>query len=106
MMCWAVLFLPRSIKPLMKRLRMNLPLSDTDDNPLVEDPGTENFTISKPVDVEAVDRQIVLMFARRKAGKYIFPAEGYPLCKHTDIGNFLQDWEADRYDPDKRWSEG
>lgn len=85
-----------TMKPLMKRLRMNLPLSDSNGDPLVEDPGTENFTISKTIDVEAVERQIVLMFARRKSGRYIFSAEGYGLAKLTDIGDFRRS----KTDPD------
>lgn len=85
-----------TLKPLMKRLRMNLPLSDPDGNILVEDPGKEGFVISKPVDVESVERQIILMFARRKGGKWVFTAEGYPLCKLTDIGNFRRS----KTDPD------
>ncbi len=77
-----------TLKPLMKRLRMNLPLSDTSGNALVEDPGKQNFSISKPTDVDAPDRQIVLIFAKRNAGRYLYTAEGYSLCKLTDIGNF------------------
>lgn len=76
------------VKPLMKRVRMNLPLADSSGNPIVEDPGAEDFSIGKPIDVESVERQIILMFARRKGGKYIFSAEGYSLCKLTNIGNF------------------
>lgn len=85
-----------TVKPLMKRLRMNVPLSDIDGDPIVEDPGTENFSIGKPIDVESVERQIILLFARRKAGKYIFSAEGYSLCKLTNIGNFRRS----KTDPD------
>lgn len=85
-----------TVKPLMKRLRMNVPLSDVDGDPIVEDPGTENFSIGKPIDTEGVDRQIILMFARRKVGKYIFSAEGYSLCKLTDIGEFRRS----KTDPD------
>jgi hypothetical protein len=85
-----------TLKPLMKRLRMNLPLSDTDGNPIVEDPGTENFCIGKPIDVESVERQIVAIFARRKGGRYLFTAEGYSLCKLTNIGAFRRS----KTDPD------
>lgn len=77
-----------TLKPLMKRLRMNQPLSDENGNPIVEDPGTEHFSIGKPVDVDSPDRQIVLIFARRKNGRYIYSAEGYSLAKLTAIGKF------------------
>ncbi len=76
-----------TLKPLMKRLRMNLPLADTNGNPLVEDPGTENFSLGKPIDVESSERQIILIFGRRKAGRFIYTAEGYSLCKLTNIGD-------------------
>lgn len=85
-----------TLKPLMKRLRMNLPLTDSAGNPIVEDPGTEDFVIGKPIDVESVERQIILMFARRKGGKYVYTAEGYSLCKLTNIGSFRRS----KTDPD------
>lgn len=85
-----------TLKPLMKRLRMNLQLSDADGDPLVEDPGTENFGIGKPIDTEAPEYQILLMFARRKRGKFIYTAEGYSLCKLNDIGAFRRS----KTDPD------
>ena len=79
------------LDPLLRRLRMNLPLSDPTGTPIVELPGI-TFTISKPVDAESIDRQIVLLFARRKAaGNFIFTAEGYSLCKLTDIGAVKRD---------------
>lgn len=79
-----------TLKPLLKRLKMNLPLSDSAGNPIVEDPGLKDFTLSKPVDADTVDRQVVLIFARRKAGKFIYSAEGYSLCKLTDVGKFTR----------------
>jgi hypothetical protein len=47
-----------TVKPLMKRLRMNLVLADSSGNSIVEDPGTENFVIGKPIDTEAPEYQI------------------------------------------------
>lgn len=85
-----------TLKPSMKRLRMNVPLCDQSGNSIVEDPGTENFTIGKPIDVESQEWQIVLIFARRKGGKYLYSAEGYSLCKLTNIGNFRRS----KTDPD------
>lgn len=75
-----------TLKPLLARLEMNLPLSDSSGNPIVEDPGKLNFTLSKPVDYDPPDRQIVLIFGKRRAGKHIYSAEGYSLCKLSDIG--------------------
>jgi hypothetical protein len=85
-----------TLKPLLKRLRMNLPLTDPDGNSIVEDPGAANFSIGKTIDVESVERQIILLFARRKAGKYLYTAEGYSLCKLTNIGNYRRS----KTDPD------
>ena len=85
-----------TVKPLMKRLRMNLVLSDENGNSIVEDPGTENFVIGKPIDTEAPEYQIILMFARRKKGKFFYYAEGYSLCKLNDIGSF----KRSKTDPD------
>jgi hypothetical protein len=85
-----------TLKPLMKRLRMNLVLADQDGVPIVEDPGTEHFNIGKPVDTEAPEYQIVLIFARRKRGKFLYNAEGYSLCKLNDIGSFRRS----KTDPD------
>lgn len=85
-----------TVKPLMKRLRMNLELSDSDGNSIVEDPGTENFGIGKPIDNEGPEYQIVLMFARRKRGRFLYTAEGYSLCKLNDIGSFRRS----KTDPD------
>lgn len=77
-----------TLKPMMKRIRMNLPLCDTDGNSIVEDPGAENFNIGKPVDADSQDWQIILLFARRKNGRFVYTAEGYSLAKLTNIGNF------------------
>lgn len=85
-----------TLKPSMKRIRMNVPLCDGSGNSIVEDPGTENFSIGKPIDVESQEWQIVLIFARRKGGKFVYTAEGYSLCKLTAIGNFRRS----KVDPD------
>ena len=62
-----------TVKPLLKRLRMNLALADEDGNSLVEDPGTADFNIGKPIDTESPEYQIILMFARRKRGYTVLP---------------------------------
>jgi hypothetical protein len=85
-----------TLKPLLKRVRLNVPLCDKDGNPIVEDPGAENFSIGKPTDTESQEWQIVLLFGRRKGGKYVYTAEGYSLCKLTNIGSFRRS----KTDPD------
>jgi hypothetical protein len=85
-----------TLKPSLKRIRMNIPLCDTDGNPIVEDPGTEHFSIGKPIDVESQEWQLVLFFARKKAGRWVYTAEGYSLCKLTNIGAFRRS----KTDPD------
>lgn len=85
-----------TLKPLLKRIRMNVPLCDVDGNSIVEDPGMEAFSLGKPTDVESQEWQIVYLFARRKGGRYIFTAEGYSLCKLTNIGQF----KRSKTDPD------
>lgn len=76
-----------ALKPMMVRLRMNLPLSDDDGNSLVEDIGEPGYVVSKPVDADAIDRQILCVFARKRPGGFIYTVEGYPLVKLTDIGS-------------------
>ena len=83
-------------KPLLMRLRMNLPLSDGTGASVVEDVGEPNFVISKPVDAESIDRQLLLVFAKKRTGKTFYTVEGYPLCKLTDIGNV----KRSKTDPD------
>jgi hypothetical protein len=75
-----------SLKPMMTRLKMNLPLADSAGHSLVEDVGDPGYVISKPVDAESVDRQILCVFARKRPGGFIYHIEGYPLVKLTDIG--------------------
>lgn len=77
-----------TLKPLLKRLRMNVRLSDDNGYPLVEDPGTDGFELSKPVDAESYPRQIIVVYRRNITGGPIYVAEGYPYCKLTDIGNY------------------
>lgn len=85
-----------TLKPMMKRIRMNVALCDSSGNSIVEDPGTENFSLGKPIDVESQEWQIVLLFARKKAGRFVYTAEAYSLCKLTNIGNF----KRSKTDPD------
>lgn len=85
-----------SLKPLMKRLRMNLALSDASGNPIVEDPGTENFVIGKPVDSDGHEYQLLAFFGKKVGGQYLYTCEGYSLVKLNNIGNFRRS----KTDPD------
>lgn len=73
-------------KPLLMRLRMNLPLVGPTGTSIVEPVGDPGFVLSKPVDAESIDRQLLLVFSKKRLGKTFYTVEGYPLCKLTDIG--------------------
>jgi len=90
-------------KPLLLRLRMNLPLSLGDGTSIVEDVGEAKFNISKPVDADSIDRQILLLFNKKKTGKNLYSAEVYPLCKLTDIGNVKRS-KTDADAPSLTWT--
>jgi hypothetical protein len=78
-------------QPLMRRLRMNLPITDTSGNNLVEIPGNNQYVLSKPQDADDVDRQLLMMFARKINGQYLYTVEGYPLVRNTDVGTYKRD---------------
>ncbi len=82
------------LSPVIKRLRLNLPLSDSAGNSIVEQPGQNDYVISKPVDSDGVDRQIMLVFERSKAGKVIYEVEVYALVRSSDFGNSKRDKTA------------
>lgn len=81
------------LSPLLRRLRMNLPLSDPNGNPIVEMPG-DPYVVSRPTTDLEPDYQLILIFARQKAGNFIYTAEGYSLCRLDDIGNYRRDKTA------------
>jgi len=81
------------LSPLLRRLRMNLPLTDQAGNNIVEQPGTP-YVVSRPVDDTEPDYQLILLFARQKASGYIYTAEGYSLVRLDDIGNYRRDKTA------------
>lgn len=82
-----VTFTPiESLKPLIKRLKNNLPLTDAGGTSLVENPGASDYFVGKPVEADFVERQLLLIRARSKAGRKIFTVEAYPLVKLTNVG--------------------
>lgn len=92
------------LKPLLQRLRNNLPISDAQGNALVEDVGTANFFVGKRLDAEFVDRQLLLYRARSRGGKKIYTCEGYPLVKLTDIGESKFGDKKDQDAAELTWS--
>lgn len=85
-----------SLKPLVKRVRNNLPLQDEDGNLLVEDAGQKDFFVGTPLEADFVPRQLLLVRARSRAGGKLYTVEPIPLCKLTKIGAAKMDKE----DPD------
>ena len=80
-----------TLKPLLKRIKNNLPLVDSNGSILVEDVGESGYGIGKPVEADAVERQLLLLRKRSKGGKTIYTCDGFPLVKLTDIGNAKKD---------------
>lgn len=80
--------------PLLRRLRMNLPLADVNGNNLVEQFGGPGYVISRPTTDTETDYQLILIFARLHDGAYIYTAEGYSLVRLDDIGNYKRDKTA------------
>lgn len=78
-------------KPVVRRLRYNLRLSDDNGNSLVEEPGGANAGWGRPVDSDNVERQVLLIRQYNKGGLPIYTVDGYSLCKLTDIGNSKKD---------------
>jgi hypothetical protein len=81
------------LSPLLRRLRMNLPLTDNDGNNIVEAPGAP-YVISRPTTDADTNYQLILVFARQRQGGYIYTAEGYSLVRLDDIGNYKRDKTA------------
>ncbi|ANN98202.1 hypothetical protein [Mycobacteroides abscessus] len=82
-----------TLKPVIKRLRNNLPLQDEDGNLLVEDAGQEDYFVGTPLEADFVPRQLLLVRARQRAGGKLFTIEPIPLCKLTSIGAAKMDME-------------
>ena len=73
-------------RPFLRRLRNNLRLVDAVGDLLVEAPGVADAGWSKPLEADTVDRQVLLVKARKRSGKTMYVVEGYSCCKLTDIG--------------------
>ncbi len=79
-------------KPVVRRLRYNLPLSDVNGLDIVELPGTpEAGGWGRPLDGDNVGRQVLEVREIKKNGLPFYKVDGYALCKLTDIGNSKKD---------------
>jgi hypothetical protein len=78
-------------KPLIRRLRNNLPLNDSNGNIIVELPGVAGAGWSRPLDGDNVERQVLLISEFRKGGLPVYTVDGYSLCKLDNLGNSKKD---------------
>ena len=67
--------------PLIHRLESELPLADESGNPLVPLPGEDNYGAGPILDADSPEYQLMLLYARRTSGGFIYRAEGYPAVK-------------------------
>lgn len=80
-----------TLRPYIKRIRHNLPLLDNSGAFITDDPGQLGAFWGTPIDTDPVEWQLLTLHARRKQGKTIIVANGYPLCKVIDKGNTKMD---------------
>lgn len=73
-------------KPSVRRLRLNLPMVDSNGDLLVETPGGVDAVWTQPLDPSAPDRQFLLISARKRGGRFFYEIEGYDCARLTDIG--------------------
>lgn len=67
--------------PLIHRLENDLRLQDENGASLVPDMGGQDYGVGSKADIDTVERQLLLVYAKRKAGKFTYRVEGYPLVK-------------------------
>lgn len=80
-----------TLRPYIKNIRHNLPILDSSGNFILQDPGQLGAFWGTPIDTDPVEWQLLTLHARRKGGKTIVVANGYPLCKVVDKGNSKMD---------------
>jgi type II secretory pathway pseudopilin PulG len=78
-------------KPLIRRLRNNLPLNAANGSIIVELPGAANSGWSRPLDGDNIERQVLLVSEFKKGGLPVYTVDGYSLCKLDDIGKSKKD---------------
>lgn len=67
--------------PLIHRLEAELPLADESGDSLVPLPGEANYGAGPILDADSPEYQLLLLYARRTSGGFIYRAEGYPAVK-------------------------
>lgn len=67
--------------PLVQRLEAELPLADLNGDPLVPLPGEANYGTGPVLDADSPEYQLMLLYARRTSGGFIYRVEGYPAVK-------------------------
>lgn len=67
--------------PLIHRLEAELPLADDMGNPLVPLPGEPDYGAGPILDADSPEYQLLLLYARRTSGGFIYRVEGYPAVK-------------------------
>lgn len=71
-----------------RRLRDNLPFTDSNGNNLVQLPGASFDGWGEPVGADLVDRQVLIVREfSRPGGKKAYTVKGYSLCRRTEVGD-------------------
>lgn len=70
--------------PLIHRLEAELPLCAQDGTPLVALPGEADYGQGPLLDADSPEYQLMLLYARRTSGGFIYRVEGYPAVKLDD----------------------
>lgn len=78
-------------KPLIRRLRNNLPLNDTSGAVIVEEPGGLNAGWGRPLDQENIERQVLLVSQFTRNGLPIYTVDGFSLAKLDNLGASKKD---------------
>lgn len=76
--------------PAIRRLRYDLPFSDSDGNLLVEDPGAIPSGWARLLDAVQTDRQALLLRCRMVEGLPLYKVDVINLCRISDIGDAKQ----------------
>jgi hypothetical protein len=78
-------------KPLIRRLRNNLPLNSSSGGALVETPGAPGVGWARQLGGTNIDRQVLLVSEFRKAGLPVYTVDGYALARLNNIGPSKKD---------------
>lgn len=72
--------------PLIHRLESEQVLCDLNGDPLVPLPGGQDYGEGPLLDADSPEYQLLLLYARRTSGGFIYRVEGYPAVKLDDQG--------------------